>query len=213
LVAPATPETFHAAKRRKYGLDSLCHACFRADNHKWRKAHPDRVRSYEEKPERKAWKAVYNPAYYAAHREEIQVKAAPRVAAWAKAHPERMAAATKRWRESHIEEAREADRQWGQDHPEIVRAKAELRRARKLNAPGTHTAVDIAAQRKRQRGRCYYCGEKVGRRWHVDHVEPISREGSNGDDNLVIACAFCNLSKADKLLTEWTGFRGQAHLC
>jgi 5-methylcytosine-specific restriction endonuclease McrA len=61
----------------------------------------------------------------------------------------------------------------------------------------------------RQRGKCHWCGEKVGRFYHVDHVVPLSKGGSNGPENLVIACAFCNISKHDRLPHEWSGSNGR----
>lgn len=47
---------------------------------------------------------------------------------------------------------------------------------------------------------CAYCGSDAD---HVDHIHPISKGGSNEDDNLTAACATCNISKGDRLLSEW----------
>lgn len=47
---------------------------------------------------------------------------------------------------------------------------------------------------------CEYCGAKAT---HVDHVYPVSRGGSNDLDNLVAACAPCNMSKGAKTPEEW----------
>jgi 5-methylcytosine-specific restriction endonuclease McrA len=76
-------------------------------------------------------------------------------------------------------------------------------RTRKLNAEGTHTAEDIQRQYKAQKGKCHYCKCKVGDKFHVDHVIPLSRGGSNWPENLVISCPPCNQSKGDKLPHEW----------
>lgn len=38
---------------------------------------------------------------------------------------------------------------------------------------------------------------------HIDHVIPRSRGGTDDMDNLAVSCAPCNLSKGDKLLSEW----------
>lgn len=64
----------------------------------------------------------------------------------------------------------------------------------------------LAAERGRLGGesgwKCFYCGEQGesqkgpdGRNWHVDHAYPVSRGGDNEQDNLVLACATCNLEK------------------
>lgn len=66
-------------------------------------------------------------------------------------------------------------------------------------------------------GRCAYCGNELGERWHADHVEPVRRELKlvRGDDmrsrlvptgalerpendhigNLMPSCAPCNIRK------------------
>jgi hypothetical protein len=70
-------------------------------------------------------------------------------------------------------------------------------------------------------GRCAYCGEALGARWHVDHLLPIKRdfrwERGNGFvptgecehpdrhniDNLMPACAPCNIDKHSDTLEGW----------
>jgi hypothetical protein len=49
---------------------------------------------------------------------------------------------------------------------------------------------------------CVYCGatEAV---LHADHVHPRSRGGRDEMENLVTACASCNLSKGSKSVEEW----------
>lgn len=56
--------------------------------------------------------------------------------------------------------------------------------------------------KKRDESICQYCGTEaqVG---HVDHVIPLSRDGTDTIDNLVWSCRPCNLSKNNKLLDEW----------
>jgi 5-methylcytosine-specific restriction endonuclease McrA len=48
---------------------------------------------------------------------------------------------------------------------------------------------------------CTYCGARGAT--HIDHVVPVSTGGSYEDDNLVVACRACNLSKGTKSLEEW----------
>lgn len=51
--------------------------------------------------------------------------------------------------------------------------------------------------------KCTYCGKTGpsyyigpdGRDWHIDHAIPRSRGGADHEDNYVLSCATCNLSK------------------
>jgi 5-methylcytosine-specific restriction endonuclease McrA len=49
--------------------------------------------------------------------------------------------------------------------------------------------------------RCAYCGDSSSR-LTLDHVVPRSRGGDSVWENVVTACAACNLRKADRLLEE-----------
>ena len=51
---------------------------------------------------------------------------------------------------------------------------------------------------------CQYCGAR-GVPLECDHVFPISKGGSNEDDNLVAACVPCNRSKGAKTPEQWKG--------
>lgn len=67
-------------------------------------------------------------------------------------------------------------------------------------------------------GRCAYCGDPLGDRWHADHVEPVVRylttghRGSpvgqlypnrNRDNNYKPACIPCNINKHSMDLETW----------
>lgn len=90
-----------------------------------------------------------------------------------------------------------------QQKPEVFRAYDENRRAAKLSAEGSHTAQDIRDQFSRQNGLCFYCDEVLDEHYHVDHVVPLTKSGSNNSDNLVCACERCNKSKSDRTPTRW----------
>lgn len=50
--------------------------------------------------------------------------------------------------------------------------------------------------------RCAYCGTTRGL-FHLDHVVPRARGGPDDPSNLVDACERCNVSKSDRLPSEW----------
>lgn len=86
------------------------------------------------------------------------------------------------------------------------------RKARLLNAPGSYTRADIEQLYTDQDGRCAYCGAsifwQVRRDVHIDHVQALSRGGSNNPDNLLLTCSHCNLSKGSKTYEDWLPVRG-----
>lgn len=70
------------------------------------------------------------------------------------------------------------------------------------------------AQREQVRmmfdGRCAYCGQPLGDRWHADHFEPVHRAPSGMErpendraDQMMPACGPCNIDKATFPLEEW----------
>lgn len=149
----------------------------------------------------RAVKSEYNRKYIAGHAEEW----AERSRKYYAEHREKQAEYGRKYRADHPEQfaaygrsavRAEQQRQYRGAHHEEIAAYARNRRARVLNASGTHTPADVRAQYDRQRGRCYWCEVKVEwRKKHVDHVVPVILSGSNGPENIVIACAHCNLTK------------------
>ena len=161
--------------------------------------------------------AELHRSWYQKNRDEVLAKQK----AYRDAHPEAETARHARWRREHRDKMREADiryrlahperlaeksRRFRSENPEIMAARDRERRARKNNAPGSHTAADVRSQYERQRGKCYWCGAKVPwLRKHVDHVIPLSLGGSNGPENLVVSCPSCNLGKGATHPMDYAG--------
>jgi 5-methylcytosine-specific restriction endonuclease McrA len=82
------------------------------------------------------------------------------------------------------------------------RAWRRNRKARLKNADGIHTDVDIANILTTQQGKCNGCKQCL-KSYHVDHVIPLIRGGSNWPSNLQILCPKCNLSKGAKMPDVW----------
>jgi 5-methylcytosine-specific restriction endonuclease McrA len=142
-----------------------------------------------------------NPEYHPKYRHE-NVEGIRR---WYVDHKDEVRDAGRCWRADHPERAAESRRLWREANPEKRAASHRNRRARKLAAGGAHTAADVAAQYERQHGRCYYCRVQVGMAYHVDHVIPLILGGSNGPENLVVACPACNLAKHARNPQEFAG--------
>lgn len=56
---------------------------------------------------------------------------------------------------------------------------------------------------KRDAFSCQYCGAKAPDAiLHVDHIDPVSKSGSNEIVNLITSCEGCNLGKSDRRLDD-----------
>lgn len=101
--------------------------------------------------------------------------------------------------------ARYPKRRWTRDHEKIIEGVRVLVNAsehRVRRGRPTVSAARRAAILKRDGEVCAYCKLTDGP-FHIDHIIPVSRGGSNQDDNLCVACAHCNLAKSAKLGREW----------
>lgn len=103
---------------------------------------------------------------------------------------------------------REYMRTWRAENPLIQAAQSRTKKARRRNAPGRHTAADVQTIGDRQKWRCAWCAKPCRDDYHVDHIVPLVKGGSNWPDNLCIACPPCNLSKKAKLPHEFAQARG-----
>lgn len=100
-------------------------------------------------------------------------------------------------------------REWKRKNPLKVLDYVNRRRARKHNAM-IGDAKEIQNHINRLRTSpdtvCHYCYAPLfGMPIHIDHVTPLSRNGSHSIDNLVAACPKCNYDKGTKLVEEWKG--------
>lgn len=88
-----------------------------------------------------------------------------------------------------------------------ARRKASTAKRRSLKRSGgvAYTSADVDLQYRSQRGKCWHCGKSINDGYHIDHLIPLNRGGSNKANNIVISCPHCNLSRQDKLPHEWNG--------
>lgn len=201
---PTTPEFWGLSKQTKDGFQGHCKACrrnfrqenieqVRESNRIYRAENTEKIR--QRRAARKEKERETYKRYYSENKDKLKEK-------------------NRRWREKNKEKRSEYERRYTAEHKEQKRlyraangpmnaANRRRRTARQRAAEGNHTADDVKRQYKAQKGRCYYCGCKVGSSYHVDHVIPLSRGGSNGPENIVVACSSCNLSKANKMPHEW----------
>lgn len=63
-------------------------------------------------------------------------------------------------------------------------------------------------------GKCAYCGENLIKGWHVDHIEPIVRNWTDGScekpenhnlENMNPSCPSCNIQKHSLSIEQFRG--------
>lgn len=175
---------------RRYTNGRTCIECAAHKNTAHRKANPEagRVRSRR-------------------HFERNREKELERCRKYNAANPEKRSAYARGWRLANVELFREMQAEWKRKNPERVRAIGQNRRARKKNAEGHFTADDIARITKQQNGKCACCQSKK-RKLTVDHIQPLSKGGSNWPHNLQMLCGPCNTAKLNRDPVEFMQSKG-----
>ncbi len=176
----------------KYNLRFCSKPCFDAER---------RVREnarYAADPEWRASRIARESARYQAESDRIKARA--------KAHREANADRLRR-------EAREAYRQdpsakraaalkWARENPDRANAIKRRRRALKANADVRVVIPrDLRRMQHRQRGCCFYCGER--KPLTIEHLIPLARGGRDCIGNYCLVCKSCNSSKNSLLLMEY----------
>lgn len=193
-ILPATTDNFGwrgAYKGRKPRFESHCKQCKSQSDHVYMSAHREERKQYRQS--RRELDKHYMVAYRQEHSEELKTYDATYKAT----HREH----SNRRHRAYLIRYYQTER--GQIQRRVSTAN---RRARKRNATGKHTLKELRQQYDRQKGRCYYCHEKLDKdrsSWVAEHIVPLSRGGSNSIDNIVVACRTCNLKKGSKMPHEW----------
>lgn len=157
---------------------------------------PDKLWRF--KPGNKEREKARSSEYYLKNKESISEKRKARYAA----NRERELERNKKWRSLNLEKSRAICRQWAKDNPLAMRAIVAKRRALLRGATGKYTKPDVLYLLKSQEGICAACSCALSS-YHVDHIIPLSRGGSNGPDNIQLLCPTCNRRKSDRTMSEW----------
>lgn len=178
---PITKEFFAVQKKTKSGLSTECRNCLRIRDKEYKQKNKAKLykKSREYRKNNPDWLKQVKKNYYQRNRQTIIEK-------------------SRRYRA-------EKPNYWVITKEKTAQ-KNRRRRAFLQNANGSHSAKDIETLQFLQKRRCYYCSIKISKKYHIDHIVPLSRGGSDDISNLCIACVSCNLQKGTKLIGEWIPF-------
>jgi 5-methylcytosine-specific restriction endonuclease McrA len=159
---------------------------------------------YAESPEKRAIRNARANARKDANREQVRAEGR----AYSKANREK----DRKWKRANRAKLNQLEREARLRDPERFKASknkylatdkgrvsctagTHRRRAKMRSAEGWFTIADVRRIGATQKWQCHWCGTPTRIGYHVDHVVPLSKGGSNWPSNLVIACAKCNQRK------------------
>ncbi len=215
---PENYENFRPLVGKRVGFQNVCRECMnKQDTERTHKRHQESPPVFDENVLKECF-TCHNPypatpQYFARNKRKIdgleptcKVCKSARNKDWRTHNIEREIAIKSSYREKNRETLRAKGRAYVKTHLAEHNARWHRYDARKRQAKGTYTAQEVSEQFDRQKGRCYWCSKKLDKKkrtYHVDHVIPLTRGGSNDISNVVIACPHCNMSRNDRLPHEW----------
>ena len=198
---------FNKQSASKDGLSSICKSCQAA----YKAANRERISAknaalYVASREKKK---AQSAAYYAANREKYSAYQA----AYQSANREKLTAYNSSWRSANFEKISARLAAYHAANPDKRTAHGRNSRARRRSAEGRHTALDITRIFEHQRGLCANCHSKLFKsgkqKFHVDHIVPLVKGGSNWPSNLQCLCPTCNMRKNAKDPIAWANEQGR----
>ncbi|WP_426196194.1 HNH endonuclease signature motif containing protein [Massilia sp. DWR3-1-1] len=115
----------------------------------------------------------------------------------------------KKWRAENPERSSELAAKYRKNNPEKIRVNNRNRKALQRGATGRISPGRAQVLMRLQKSMCACCRcdlKKSG--FHMDHIDPLAKGGSNSDDNIQLLCPTCNMEKHDKLPHDFMRSRG-----
>jgi hypothetical protein len=192
---------FHRRLKAKDGLDYWCKKCKHEYQSGYYSKNKESVRKQNaiwENNNKERSKAT-SKAWREANREKMRKYQKKYV----EANKEKAYAAITAWNEKNRERKSRVAAEWRAANPELCRAYWHSYYGRKMDAEGSHTAEEVAALFKFQKGRCSICRKSIKKKYHKDHIIPLQprngeQKGTNHISNIQLLCATCNCRKSNK---------------
>lgn len=128
--------------------------------------------------------------------------------AWRQKNRDKYLSGWRRWWLQNKQKHYQHCDKWRRANPLAAMAITERRRARKANAEGKFSPSDVHRIQETQGYKCAICPTSIRHKYHVDHIQPLSKGGSNWPRNLQLLCPSCNLSKGSRDPIEFMQSRG-----
>ena len=93
-------------------------------------------------------------------------------------------------------------KKWAEKNTEKLRQGTARYQKRKKEAEGHYKRKDIFLIYEKQLGRCKICREHLNGVFHIDHIIPLSKGGTNWPSNIQLLCPHCSQVKSNRLIEE-----------
>ena len=210
---------FYKAACCKDGLRGECKACVAAKQADYNRKYADRIaakkkESYYAEGADEVRKGK-SAAYYQANRDRLMrrarehhARAADAISERRKSNRAKLHLQAMAWRAANVDRVREATRAWYHANKDRLRLSRKTAKAMR-RAAGVIDATVVSFLMQAQRGKCAVCKTSIAEStYHLDHIKPLSRGGTNQRTNLQLLCPPCNLSKSAKDPIDFMQSRG-----
>lgn len=198
-----------------------CLACMPQHHKRWYKSRSaEKIDEYNKKQKQRRDSSPeryrnYAKTNYQKHKEKRKADAKNRYLSnrekswtyakeWRRVNRDKARAIARKWAANNAE----AMERWRKENPGKVRVYAAVaksrRRIRIIVAGGSFTKYDIDRIYAMQRGRCAYCRKELRSKYHIDHIVPLAKGGTNFPSNLQLCCGPCNVRKSDRDAIEYS---------